>query len=52
MKRICLMDLLRVTDVLEITGKPEEYSKLVEVVGKLVKEPRFPRELLRPRPTS
>lgn len=48
-----MQDLLRVADVLEITGRPEEYSALVENVGKLLKEPRFPNEL-EPgsRPTS
>jgi CheY-like chemotaxis protein len=45
-------DLLRVTGVLEITGRPEEYSKLVEEVGRLMKEPRLPQDLARPRPTS
>lgn len=46
-------DLLHVEEVLEITGRPEEYSTLVETVGRLVKEPRFPKEL-EPgsRPTS
>jgi hypothetical protein len=43
-------DLLRVTDVLEITGKPEDLLKLVEEVGKIVKEPRLPRELEAARP--
>jgi CheY-like chemotaxis protein len=48
-----MKDLLRVQDVLEITGRPEEYSNLVELVGKLVKEPRFPKELEEgSRPTS
>lgn len=48
-----MQDLLRVSDVLEITGVPDEYSQLVERVGKLLKEPRFPKEL-EPgsRPTS
>jgi CheY-like chemotaxis protein len=40
-----MQDLLRVEEVLEVMGKPEDYSKLVESVGKLVKEPRFPKEL-------
>lgn len=48
--RQAMQDLLRVSDVLEITGRPEEYSKLVEEVGNLIKEPRFPREL-DPEPT-
>jgi CheY-like chemotaxis protein len=43
--RKAMQDLLRVGDVLEITGRPEEYSRLVDEVGKLVKEPRFPKEL-------
>lgn len=43
--RKAMRDLLHVEDVLEITGRPEEYSKLVELVGKLLKEPRFPKEL-------
>jgi CheY-like chemotaxis protein len=48
-----MKDLLHVEDVLEISGRPEEYSALVERVGKLIKEPRFPKEL-EPgsRPTS
>jgi CheY-like chemotaxis protein len=51
--RKAMLDLLRVEDVLEITGRPDEYSSLVESVGKLLKEPRFPKEL-EPgsRPTS
>ncbi len=51
--RRAMRDLLRVEDVLEISGLPEEYSKLIEQVGKLVKEPRYPKEL-EPgsRPTS
>lgn len=51
--RKAMRDLLHVEDVLEITGIPEEYSSLVEQVGKLLKEPRFPKEL-EPgsRPTS
>lgn len=40
-----MQDLLKVSDVLEITGRPEEYSELIERVGKLLKEPRFPKEL-------
>jgi CheY-like chemotaxis protein len=48
-----MKDLLRVQDVLEISGRPEEYSNLVEMVGKLVKEPQFPKELEEgSRPTS
>jgi CheY-like chemotaxis protein len=48
-----MKDLLRVQDVLEVSGRPEEYSKLVELVGELVKEPRFPKELEEgSRPTS
>lgn len=48
-----MKDLLRVQDVLEISGRPEEYSNLVELVGKLVKEPQFPKELEEgSRPTS
>jgi hypothetical protein len=43
--RRAMEDLLKVKDVLEITGRPEEISELVEQVGKLVREPRFPREL-------
>ncbi|MFP5284925.1 MAG: hypothetical protein ACLGI9_04230, partial [Thermoanaerobaculia bacterium] len=43
--RRAMEDLLKVGDVLEITGRPEEISELVERVGQLVKEPRFPREL-------
>ena len=43
--RRAMQDLLKVSDVLEITGKPEEISELVERVGQLVKEPRFPSEL-------
>ena len=43
--RRAMQDLLKVSDVLEITGRPEEISELVERVGQLVKEPRFPREL-------
>jgi CheY-like chemotaxis protein len=51
--RKAMLDLLRVEDVLEVIGKPEEYSSLVEQVGKLVKEPRFPKELAEvSRPTS
>ena len=52
--RRAMQDLLNVGDVLEITGKPEEISALVEQVGQLVKEPRFPRELetTAPPPTS
>jgi len=48
-----MQDLLRVGDVLEISGRPEEYSSLVEQVGNLVKEPRYPKELAEvSRPTS
>jgi CheY-like chemotaxis protein len=52
--RRAMQDLLKVGDVLEITGRPEEISNLVEQVGQLVKEPRFPRELetTAPPPTS
>lgn len=50
--RRAMEDLLKVSDVLEIIGKPEDYSRLVEEVGKLVKEPRFPRELDPAPPTS
>ena len=51
--RRAMRDLLHVEDVLEITGLPEEYSTLIELVGKLLKEPRWPKEL-EPgsRPTS
>jgi CheY-like chemotaxis protein len=50
--RRAMQDLLKVGDVLEITGRPEEISELVERVGRLVKEPRFPKELDPAPPTS
>lgn len=48
-----MKDLLQVEDVLEVSGKPEEYEELVERVTRLFKEPRLPKEL-EPgsRPTS
>lgn len=49
--RRAMEELLEVGDVLEITGRPEEISELVERVGQLVKEPRFPRELEPEPPT-
>lgn len=50
--RRAMEDLLQVSDVLEVIGRPEDYARLVEEVGKLVKEPRFPRELDPAPPTS
>lgn len=52
--RQAMKDLLNVGTCLEITGKPEEYSTLVDEVGKLVKDPRWPPELEREKipPTS
>lgn len=51
--RQAMKDLLRVGACIEITGRPEEYSKLVDEVGNLVKEPRWPPELeKRPSPPT
>lgn len=47
-----MKDLLGVGACLEITGRPEEYSKLVEEVGKLVKDPKWPPELEKKPPTT
>ncbi len=50
--RQAMKDLLSVDACLEISGRPNEYSKLVEEVGNLVKEPRWPSELeKKTRPT-
>lgn len=43
--RQAMKDLLGVEVCLEITGRPEELSTLVEEVGKLVKDVRWPPEL-------